>query len=261
MNKLVYLTFYVEGEASGGDLNVGVGSYKTKVGEYFNKYAIFATLTFDKLDSINIEENLNVCTTETIRGKNKTFNAFLEPKSITINAKFDDHQSTNIELKGEYRGKYLRTTDVLKNEEVDIAINENYNEGIDTINRVIGKEKSKKLEELFNSLVEETKLIDVKMFYKTYENYVLTGFNLSYDNNSVITVELTLQEVLLRHLQEGRQEQESLYTMVNELSEYESKKYQYILDNLNGFKYYLPSEIEKAIGTAEYTYSQGGHYE
>lgn len=147
----------------------------------FNEYIV--RITFDKLDSIDIEDSLQVCTSETIRGKNKTFNAYPKPTAITINGKFSDIKSNNIEI------IKLNTTADSKVVEELIGIN-----------NLIGKNKSSRLNALFESMIEDTRLLNVKMFYDTYENYVITSFNLNYSNNNTINVTLNLQEMLFRDL-------------------------------------------------------------
>lgn len=147
----------------------------------FNDYIV--RITFDKLDSIDIEDSLQVCTSETIRGKNKTFNAYPKPTAITISGKFSDIKSNNIEI------IKLNTTADSKVVEELIGIN-----------NLIGKNKSSRLNALFESMIEDTRLLNVKMFYDTYENYVITSFNLNYSNNNTINVTLNLQEMLFRDL-------------------------------------------------------------
>lgn len=145
-------------------------------------------LSFDKLENMTIDENLQVCTAETIRGRNKTFNAYLKPKNITLSGQFGDYQTTNIELISEKKDVDGSVKDILK------------------INSLTGKDKSNYLNRLFTSMVNETRLVNVKTFYAVYENYIINNFNLTYIDNRVISVELTLQEMLLRNLQQSEYE-------------------------------------------------------
>lgn len=147
----------------------------------FNDYIV--RITFDKLDSVDIEDSLQVCTSETIRGKNKTFNAYPKPTTISISGKFSDIKSSNIEI--------IKTKNTENSKDVEEIVG---------INNLIGKNKSSRLNALFESMVEDTRLLNVKMFYDTYENYIISSFNLNYTNNNTINVTLNLQEMLFRDL-------------------------------------------------------------
>lgn len=191
-------------------------------------------LKFDKLDSINLDENLNVCTIETIRGKNKTFNAYLKPIEISIKGEFSSYVSTNMEIKSEYG--------------LDNHLN-----GIVEIDRLVGKDKFDKLNKWFSSAVESTLLINVVTFYKSYTDYVITNFNLTYSSNSTITVELTLQQILLRELQSYK---ESLvpYHLTEEVSREEALKLAYFISKIsNNSTFFTYEELQEYINTQENT--------
>lgn len=224
---------------------------------------LLVDVKFDKISSVNLDENLQVCTSETIRGKNKTFNAYLKPKIITISASFSDRQTTNIHISGTKTttGLVPRTIKLLW-WDWETYVFETTTENISRINKLTGQDKSKRLEELFNSMVEDSKLVNIKTFYGDYENYVLTGFNLTYSSASVIEVDLTFQEILLR---EASTIIENLYKVTEEVSEEEYLKTQYLIavikDNYIGnstswYKYIKRENIDEYIDT----YSQGGHY-
>lgn len=170
-------------------------------------------LKFDKLDSLTIDENLQVCTSETIRGRNKTFNAYKKPSNITISGKFSDLQTTNVEITGNFpdedQSGYIVAT---------------------KINPAVGKKKSDYLNKLFTLMTDNSLLVNVCTFYKTYEDYIITGFNLNYSSNSTINVELTLQEVLFRDL--GKTSGLS-YKIVKELNDQEAEKMNNLLELLN----------------------------
>lgn len=233
--KLIYLEFDTRVYSIGENNQVDKSKYKDYI----------VRLTFDKLDSINIDENLQVCTSETIRGKNKTFNAYLKPKAFSISGQFSDRQSTNVEIIEQQTDE---ETEEMKN--------------LLTINTLTGRDKSKRLNDLFESLVEDTRLINLKLFYGNYENYVINDFSLSYTDNSVITVELKLQEILIRDL---NQFDLLSYQVTEILNKNNFLKMQYIIDNLTTIKYsdyYIKEGVIKNKDIEDYldTYSQGGHY-
>lgn len=152
-----------------------------------NSYTI--TLNFDKINSISIKEDLQVCTADTIRGKNKTFNAYMQPKVITISGEFSDIKPLNVKIVNN-----LKESNLI--EELDLQeVSELNNKS-----NLIGNNKSDWLTRLFNSMIDSTRLLSIKMFYKKYENYVISNFNLKYSYNNTIQVDLDLKEVLLNNL-------------------------------------------------------------
>ena len=101
----------------------------------YNEYTI--NVYFDKLDSLKIKKSLQVCTSETIRGKNKTFNAYLKPTTITLSGKFSDKVSTNVEVV--YK-EDIYSSNGLLDKTLDIQ----------KINTYVGKNKSNILFSLFD---------------------------------------------------------------------------------------------------------------
>ena len=214
----------------------------------FNDYLI--NLTFDKLDSMAIDETLNVCTTETVRGKNKTFNAYLKPIGFTISGKFSDHVSNNIEI--------------VRRDKTIVGDTYVYHD-VTVINSLVGKDKSAKLNDLFDSMIEDTRLLNIKTFYKTYDNYIINNFNLVYLNNNTISVDLTLQEVLLRDLNEytsipvpyqliEKIKREQVIAVVEKVVDIVAS----LVDTVANF---FGSLKKSFIRASEETESQGGHYE
>lgn len=227
--KLCSLVFdfrtYKEYENDEGNIIVDTSEYTS------NKIE----LTFDKLDSISIDENLQVCVAETIRGKNKTFNAYLQPKEFSISGSFSDRVTTDI----------------------------NYDPPVENADWLIGKKKSEYLNRLFTSLVESTILVNVNTFFKTYENCVITSFNLVYSDSSTIEVELNLKEVLLRDLTSYEKEENVTFSMLEKLTKdmilqyYGTTEGEFVLKNLEKLKETDTETYNKIITTA----IQGGHYE
>lgn len=191
-------------------------------------------LTFDKLESLTLDENLQVCTSETIRGKNKTFNAYLKPKTISITGEFDDFHSliNNVKLPASVFGDIENEEDAEEKNKKREAILTWYR----NLNNLSGRAKSDTLNKLFTSMVNETILINIATFFKIYEDFVLINFNLSYTSNSTIKVELSFKEMLLR---ETGDELENYLTYKNLAEEYnaeqEIKEIEDMFANYRGF--------------------------
>lgn len=217
----------------------------------FNEYTIY--LTFDRFESMTIDENLQVCTSETVRGKNKTFNAYVKPKNITLSGKFNDIVGTNLELR--YIEKVAKSNSINPHKKYYVW------EEVSKINTLAGKDKASKLNHLFESLIEDTRLLNVKTFYKTYENFVLTGFDLVYTNNNTISVTLNLQEMLLEGLNEYNVETLT-YAMIEEANR---KAYEQTISNI---KKIVSKVIDFLFNLSDYVFKkstdevkdQGGTY-
>ena len=174
-------------------------------------------LTFDKIENLTIDENLQVCTSETIRGKNKTFNAFLKPKSITLSGKFSDFQSTKVFVTGKM---FNEDTYTYKPSDEDVIPK--------------GENKSSQLNSILTELVDNTRLVTVITFYARYENFVITNFSLTYESNNVINVELTLQEILLKDLNAYQDQGQDTYALLEEISKEEAEQRQEVINRILG---------------------------
>lgn len=101
------------------------------------------------------------------------------------------------------------------------------------------------------------------LFYGNYENFVVNNFTINYTDSSTINIELNLQEILLRDLQ-NFEDIDIPYQMIEELSEEDKIKMEYALSKIY---YRLSSGYSSSVISKEEleeyynTYSQGGHYE
>lgn len=142
---------------------------KTYLTTTFNNKIV--KIYFDKLDPVKVNTGISVCKISTLRGRDKTFGTYRKAKTITISGAFSTRLDNNIIIGG---GTYKLT----------------------------GEDKIKTLVELFNSFIQDTRLFNVVTFYKEYKNFTITKFGVVYSDNSVIKVDLSLQEVLFRENEE-----------------------------------------------------------
>jgi hypothetical protein len=123
---------------------------------------------FDKIDKVNVDISLTVCSSDTVRGRNKTDHAYRNQNTISMSGFFSE-----------------RTVD---------QINSTFFK--------FGTNKLKNLQELFLSFLKDGRLFYVCTRFKTYKNYVLKGCSFSYSNSvSSIKVDLTFVEVMFRNNQ------------------------------------------------------------
>lgn len=121
---------------------------------------------FDLINKVSVDMNLTVCTSDTIRGRNKTDHAYPEQTKITISGAFGE-----------------RAQEVLSKEFFNF-----------------GKYKLKNVQDLFLSFIKDTRLFYIYTRFKTYKNYVLTGCSFSYsDSASSVSVDFTFVEALFRN--------------------------------------------------------------
>lgn len=121
---------------------------------------------FDKIDKVDIDISLQVCTSDTVRGKNKTDHAYRKQNTISMSGTFSE-----------------RTLDDLNSTFFKFGTN-----------------KLKNVQELFLSFLNDSRLFYVYTRVKTYKNYVLKSCSFSL-SSSVSSVEVTLGfvEVMLRN--------------------------------------------------------------
>ena len=120
----------------------------------------------DKIDKVDIDINLTVCSSDTVRGRNKTDHAYREQNIITISGSFSE-----------------RTV-----------------EDISSTFFKFGKNKLKNIQELFLSFLNDGRLFYIYTRVKTYKNYVLKNCSFSYtDSVSSIKADFTFVEIMLRN--------------------------------------------------------------
>lgn len=121
---------------------------------------------FDLIKKVSVSIDLTVCTSDTIRGRNKTDHSYRNQNKITISGSFGERAK-------EMLGKEFF----------------NY-----------GQFKIKNIQELFTSFVKDIRLFYIYTRFKTYKNYALTGSSFTYASSaSGIDVELTFVEVMFRN--------------------------------------------------------------
>lgn len=122
--------------------------------------------SLDKINKLTVDINLTVCSSDTIRGKNKTDHAYRNQNVISLSGSFSE-----------------RTVD---------QINKDFFR--------YGKNKLKNIQELFLSFLNDGRLFYIYSRFKTYKNYVLKSCSFSYSNSvSGMEVDFVFVEVMLRN--------------------------------------------------------------
>lgn len=122
--------------------------------------------TFDHISKVGVDINLTVCSTDTVRGRNKTDHAYRTQNAISISGSFSERAVDEI------NAKFFR----------------------------YGKNKLKNIQDLFLSFLNDGRLFYVYTRFKTYKNYALKGASFSYSESvSGMKVELSFVEVMFRN--------------------------------------------------------------
>jgi hypothetical protein len=122
--------------------------------------------TLDHISKVGVDINLTVCSTDTVRGRNKTDHAYRNQNVISISGSFSERTVDEI------NSRFFR----------------------------YGKNKLKNIQDLFLCFLKDGRLFYVYTRFKTYKNYVLKGASFSYSESvSGMKVDLSFVEVMFRN--------------------------------------------------------------
>lgn len=143
---------------------------RTYVSIYHTNYTTNETkeikFYFDKIDKVSVDLSLTVCSSDTIRGKNKTDHAYRNQNIVNISGSFSERVTKEI---SEEFFKY-------------------------------GSNKLKNIQDLFSSFLNDGRLFYIYTRLKTYKNYVLKGFSVTHNSSvSSMDVSMTFVEVMLKN--------------------------------------------------------------